>query len=226
MNTFTAPQSYNKKNQTWSVTTGTPSFRLYPELWSSARTYTTTAKGWWGHLSLFRSSKRSCIIQTSKSVCLGEQQIYRKFWQSPGKITAQCCWKESYQKLICLTVCLYALCWRRTRVLSCTFNLPVVRISFCQQGSKHYRCRAMDDGCCLAPALSAALLHPKDDAPQLSWRAVALPGRGRRQLLLEGLRRAGERGAAGRGHPMLSGLQKEHWCQPGNGTTQCREAVW
>lgn len=89
-----------------------------------------------------------------------------------------------------------SLCWRRTRVLSCMLNLPVVRISFCQQSSKHCWFRAMDDGCCLAPAFSTALLHPKAELARLwfhqaeaesssCWRG--LEGLGEEELLEEAI---------------------------------------
>lgn len=57
-------------------------------------------------------------------------------WQSTGEMTVQWCWQENYPRLVCQTVCLYALCCRRTRGLSGTINLPTAWVSLCQQGCK------------------------------------------------------------------------------------------
>lgn len=94
----------------------------------------------------------SCKL--AKSVCFGKQQVYQTFWQSPGEMTVQWCWKENYQREISVSDSI-SLCsaLKKNKGPFSILNLLLVSINLCQEGCKCCRFRKMGDHCYLAPAL-------------------------------------------------------------------------
>lgn len=122
-----------------------------------------------------RAQQRTCttaapgLVEASQHLSSWQKFLYQPSWQNLSVLgnngdtkhsgKAQEKWqfndvekKIIRERLICLTVCLYALHWGRTRVLSCILNLLLLWVNLCQWGCKCCRFRKTGDCCYLAPA--------------------------------------------------------------------------